>query len=274
MPIPDQVFRTQTNDEAIKYSTFRLLVKFGMSYRFNPWKFGITITTPSVGLYGNGSVQRQNSVITVSDNPADMKNNFLIMDRKSGVNTTYKHPVSIAFGIDYQSEKAHLGISAEYFFKVGTYSQIRPDAEPFVYPASYLDSASVQPLIDNYLLVNGAARPVLNLGIGFSHLLYKQLTLIAGAHTDFTSYQPTGNVRDLMHGFENFDIYHFSTGLSYKRAKQTVSLGFTYSFSPNQEVPPYAVINQDPVASENALLSSNSFSVVLGYTYYFAKFSE
>jgi hypothetical protein len=112
------------------------------------------------------------------------------------------------------------------------------------------------------------------LGIGFSHLLYKQLTLIVGAHTDFTSYQPTGNVRDLMHGFENFDMYHFSTGLSYKRAKQSISLGFTYSFSPNQKVPPYAVINQDPVASENALLSSHSYSVVLGYTYYFAKFSE
>ena len=271
---PDPIFRTETNDEAIKYSTFKLLVKLGLAYNIHPWKFGITLTTPSVGLYGKGSVQRQNSVIAVSENPADMTDNFLIMDRKTGVKAHYKHPLSIAFGVDYQTDKTRMAITAEYFFKIGTYSVMKPAAEPFLYPPSYIDSASVRQQIDSYLYVENSAGPVFNLGIGLSQVIYRQFSLLMGAYTDFSSYSKKDNTDDLMHGFENFDIYHFSTGLSYHRQKQTVSLGFTYAFSPNQKVPPYTVINQDPVNSENALLSSHSFSVVMGYTYYFAKYSE
>ena len=270
---PDHVFRTQTNDEAIKYNTFRLLMKFGMVYRTQPWKFGITLTTPSVGMYGKGDIQRQNSVIAISENPADMANNFLIMDRQAGVKATYKHPLSIAVGVDYQSLKTHVAISAEYFFRIGTYSLMKPDAEPFVYPPGYLDSASVKPMIESFLHVDNAARPVFNVGLGFSQVILKQLSLLVGAYTDFTSYTEAGQTNELMHGFGNVDSYHVSGGLSFNKPKQTITLGFTYAFTPNKDIPPYTVINQTP-AADQAHLSSHSFSVVLGYTYYFAKYSE
>jgi hypothetical protein len=270
---PDHVFRTQTNDEAIKYNTFRLLMKFGMVYQTQPWKFGITLTTPSVGMYGKGDIQRQNSVIAISENPADMADNFLIMDRQSGAKTTYKHPLSIAAGIDYQSLKTRVAITAEYFFKIGAYSLMNPDAEPFVYPPGYLDSASVKPVIESFLHVDNAAKPVLNIGVGFSQVIFKQLTFLAGAYTDFTSYTATSETNELMHGFGNLDIYHFSGGVSYNRTKQTITLGFNYAFTPNENIPPYTIINQTP-AADQALLSSHSFSVVIGYTYYFAKFSD
>jgi hypothetical protein len=271
---PDHIFRTQTNDEAIKYSTFKLLVKFGLAYNIHPWKFGVTVTTPSVGLYGKGSVQRQNSVIAISENPADMADNFLIMDRKTDVPAHYKHPLSIAFGVDYETDKTRIAISAEYFFNIATYPVMKPKAEPFLYPPTYVDSADVKQQIEHYLNVENAARPVLNVGIGLSQVIYREFSLLMGACTDFSSYSKKDNTDDLMHGFENFDIYHVSTGLSYHKQKQTVSLGFTYAFTANHKVPPYTVINQDPVNSQNALLSSHSFSVVMGYTYYFAKYSE
>ncbi len=271
---PNHVFRTETHDEAIKYSTFKLLVKLGLAYNIHPWKFGLTLTTPSVGLYGSGSVQRQNSVIAISDNPADMTENYLIMDRKKDVSASYKHPLSIAFGVNFQTEKTRIALSAECFFKIGTYSVMKPGAEPFLYPSTYADSSGVKNQIDGYLNVKVAARPVFNIGIGWSQVLYRQLSLLMGAYTDFSSYSPTPSSQDLLHGFDQFDIYHISTGLSYQRQKQTLTLGFTYAFTPNQKVPPYTVINQDPVNSGDAVLSSNSFSVVLGYTYFFAKYSE
>jgi hypothetical protein len=271
---PDHIFRTQTNDEAIKYSTFKLLVKIGLAYNIHPWKFGLTLTTPSVGLYGKGSVQRQNSVIAISENQADMADNFLIMDRKTDVQAHYKHPFSIAFGADYQSEKTRIAITAEYFFEIDPYSVMKPHAEPFLYPPSYADSLSVRQQIDSYLDVNNTARSVFNIGIGLNQVIYKNISLLMGAYTDFSSYSKQGNTKDLLHGFENFDIYHVSTGLTYHKLKQSLSLGFSYAFTPNHKVPPYTVINQDPVNSENVLLSSHSFSIVMGYTYYFAKYSE
>ena len=51
---PYYVFGTETNDEAVKYTTIGLLAKFGLSYLSGRWKYGLTITTPSLGLYGSG----------------------------------------------------------------------------------------------------------------------------------------------------------------------------------------------------------------------------
>jgi hypothetical protein len=270
---PDHIFRTKTNDEAINYNTFRLLMKFGLAYQSNPWKLGITVTTPSVGMYGKGDIQRQNSVIAISENPDDMAGNFLIMDRQVGVKASYRHPLSIAFGIDYQSENTRVAVTAEYFFRINPYALMNPQSQPFLYPPGYFDSDSVKSIIDHYLYAENAARPVLNLGIGFSQAIYKKLSLLLGAYTDFSSYTGEGRINELRHGFGNSDIYHFSTGLSYHRQKQMLSLGLTYAFTPKENIPPYTIINQSPEASQ-AQLWSHSFSVVMGYTYYFAKFSE
>lgn len=268
-----QVFRTQTNDEAIKYSTFRLLIKAGLSYSSGPWKVGLTLTTPSVSQYGKGNVQRENSVITVSENPEDMQDNFLIIDRKTGVKARYRHPLSLAVGAEYQTNATRIAVSAEYFFRIGTYHLLEPDATPFVYPSSYLDSADYQPLFDTFLQVENAARPVLNIGVGFSQVILKKFTLLLGAFTDFTSYDMPDETDELMYGFGKFDIYHGSAGLSYRMSKQSVTLGFSFGFTPSQQVSPYAVINPGGYTG-NARLSSQTYAIVLGYTYYFAKFSE
>jgi hypothetical protein len=265
------VFRTQTHDEAIKYFTIRLLAKLGLSYVSGNWKLGVTLTTPSVGLYGEGEIQRENSDIVVSDNPADLADNFMIMDRKTSVRANYKHPLSVALGVNYQLPQTRIAVSAEYFTKIGTYNLMNPDAEPFVYPPSYLDSVAFKPLINNYLKVQNASRSVLNIGMGFSQVLYKQLTFLLGASTDFSSYvQPLGE-NGLLHGLSHWDIYHFSGGLSFHKQKYTISAGFLYSLTPSSKIPPYSVINQTPEITDKAVLSGHSYSIVLGYIYYFAR---
>jgi hypothetical protein len=268
---PYYVFGSETNDEAIKYTSVGILAKFGLSYMSGKWKFGITVTTPSIGLYGSGSIQRENSNLIVSENPADMKDNFMIMDSKSGTRATYNRPVSVAAGIDYKSEKSRFVISAEYFSRINTYHLLKPDSEPFVYPTSYLDSASIKTLIDSYLNVENAARPVLNAGIGFSRLISKQLTLLLGAYTDFSSYDKPPEADELLHVSGTWNIYHFSSGISWHKQKQTVTLGFSYAYIPSEHIPPYATINQSPGLTDQAWLSARSYSIVLGYTYYFAR---
>jgi hypothetical protein len=268
---PYYVFGTETNDEAVKYTSIGLLAKFGSSYISGRWKFGITLTTPSLGLYGTGSIQRENSNLVVSENADDMKDNFLILDSKSDVKAVYKDPLSIAFGIDYKTEKTRLVFSAEYFSKISTYHLLEPDSEPFVYPTSYLDSASIKPLIDSYLHVENASRPVLNAGIGLSRSISRQFTLLLGACTDFSSYDNPPEADELLHSSGGWDIYHFSAGMSYHKTKHTVTLGLSYALTPSRHIPPYAVINQNPELSNEALLSARSYSIVLGYTYYFAR---
>jgi hypothetical protein len=267
---PDYSFVTKTNDEAIKYTSVRILAKLGLSYIPGKWKYGLTLTTPSAGFYGRGSVQRENSNIIVSENPDNMEKNFLIMDNRSDVKARYKHPLSFSFGVDYHSEKTRLAITAEYFSRIGSYHLLEPDSEPFLYPPTLIDSANVKPQIDSYLHVENSEKPVLNIGIGFSRVLYKQLTLLLGASTDFTSYDDSSDTNELVNNFGNWNIYHFSAGTSYQRQKHTLTLGLSWALTPSEYIPPYTIINQNPQTSD-ACMHSQSVSVVLGYTYHFAR---
>ncbi len=265
------VFRTQTNDEAVKYTAIRVLAKFGLSYIAGRLKYGLTLTTPSIGIFGRGSIQRENSNIVVSENPADLMKNFMIADRKTDAKTIYKHPLSIALGVDYRSPKTRLAVSAEYFSRISSYHLMQPDAEPFLYPPTYLDSVDFKPMIDNYLHIENASKSVFNVAVGFSHAIYKQLTLLLGASTDFSSYDLPNEANELLHGFSNWDIYHLSAGMSYHKQKHIVSFGLSYAITPSRHIPPYTVINQTPEITNNALMSAKSYSFVLGYTYYFAR---
>lgn len=268
------IYSTRTNDEAIKYNTFRLLGKVGLSYFTIPWKFGLTVTTPSIGLYGNGSIQRENSNIIVSEFPVDLAGNFIIMDSKNNVRADYRHPLSIATGIDYQTAKTRLAVSAEYFFRIGSYHLLEPQSEPFIYPPFLAESENLKPVIDNFLHIENAAKPVCNVSIGLSQIIYKRLSLLLGASTDFTSYDTTDESNELLHGFGGSDIYHFSSGFSYQRKNSILSLGFSYAMSPAKQIPPYTLINQTPDFTDNAHLSAQIYTIVLGYTYYLSKFSE
>ena len=53
--------------------------------------------------------------------------------------------------------------------------------------------------------------------------------------------------------------------------KHTVTLGLSYALTPSEHIPPYTIINQTPEVTSEALLSAQSYSIVLGYTYYFAR---
>jgi hypothetical protein len=264
-------YGTVTNDEAVKYYSVRVLAKFGLSYLADNWKFGLTLTTPSFRLSGNGSVQRENSDIVVSENNSDMSGNFIIMDQNSNARTNYRHPLSIAGGIDYQTSRTRLAVSAEIFAGIKDYFVMKTVSDPFVYPPSYLDSASVKPVIDSYLDVEGGARPVFNFAIGLNQAIFKRINLLLGASTDFSSFDASSEGSEMNSGFGAWDIYHLSAGLSYHRDKHTVTLGCSYSFTPSQSIPPYTIINQTPEFTDKALLSSHSWAVVLGYIYYFKR---
>jgi hypothetical protein len=89
---PNYILNSLTKDEAIKYYAINLLAKFGLSCTSGSWKFGLTITTPSLGLGGKGSIQRGSSNVVVSEKPADMADNFFIMDRASETHASYNIP--------------------------------------------------------------------------------------------------------------------------------------------------------------------------------------
>jgi hypothetical protein len=270
----EYILNTTTNGGATKYHVASLLAKIGVAWFNGPWKLGVTLTTPSLGLYGKGDTKKENSSMVVSGNPDDLTGNYLISELVSNVKTTYKHPLSIAWGVDFHLPKTRIAISAEYFFKINSYHMMQPDATPFVYPPTLLQVDTITSKLDTYLNIDKAAKPVFNAGIGISQAIYKNITLLLGANTDFSSFEKVKETNLLLFGLGNWHLYHISAGLSYRKRKHLLAAGISYAIAPSKDVPPSAIINNTADQPSQARISSRTYSFILGYTYYFGKNNE
>jgi len=261
------LFGSVNNDRSLKYKTFSGLFKFGAAYQTGRWKFGLTLTTPSIQVYGRGDIQREESLIAIDT--AGGGGGEVVMGRKTGIRAIYRRPLSIGFGVEYATAKTRISISGEYYTRIKVYHLFEPQSDPFVYPES-ADTGSTHAELESFLHVQNASNPVFNIGIGFSQDLGSKFTLMLGARTDFSSYTNPQEGDNFLHNNAGWDLYHLSAGLSYHQKRNTVTVGFTYSFSPAKSIDQMDVVI--PVEySGNPVVYATSYGLVIGYTYYFPK---
>ncbi|MCX6281943.1 MAG: hypothetical protein NTU51_08265 [Bacteroidetes bacterium] len=261
-------FGSANNDRNLKYKTFSGLLKFGVAYQTGRWKFGLTLTTPSLQVYGSGDIQREISIIAIDT--AGGGGGEVVMGRQTGISAKYKRPLSIGLGVEYCSAKTRIALSMEYYSKIKIYHLFEPESNPFIYPES-ADTGSTHNKLESFLHVQNAANPVFNFGIGFSQDLSSKFTLMLGFRTDFSSYVEPEEGDNFLHNSASWDMYHFSAGVSYHQKRNSVTVGFTYSASPAKPIAP----NNDLVVpvdfTGNPVVYAQSFGLVIGYTYYFPK---
>jgi len=262
------VFGSINNDRTLKYKTFSGLFKFGAAYQAGKWKFGLTVTTPSIQAYGKGDIQREISLIALDT--AGGGGGYVVMGRKTSIPAKFRRPLAIGFGVEFTSAKTRVAFSCEYYTKINIYHLFEPQSDPFVYPES-ADTGSVHNELESFLHVQNAAKPVFNVGLGFSQDLGSKFTLILGARTDFSAYQQPEEGDNFLHNSASWDMYHFSAGVSYHQKRNTVTVGFTYSASPSKSI----MQNDDLVVpvedTGNPVVYATSFGLVIGYTYFFPK---
>jgi hypothetical protein len=291
--------------QSVEMSTFRGIGKIGLALSYSRIDFGLTITTPSLPLYGSTTIQRDElfSNINLDDKnfseysqnatnntqfilAADSfrfdlnQNTFTVNGRQSSgtdkIKTTYKSPLSIAAGIVFKSKsldeylmpRRKFFFSFEYFNAIAPYYLIEPEAR-----------GVIRPLNDNYkytsvdfMRIMEAPRSVLNIAIGYEQRLTKKINLLASFRTN-NSFMD-GYYSDMSISQSFWNLWHFSFGGIYKKKRSDISIGISYCDGFGQ-MQPYVVMT-DP--TEKNYLQGNdyittsifrSISFSLGYNYYF-----
>jgi hypothetical protein len=80
IPIVDSSYYVASfsNYDDILFINWKLIMKFGLNIRKENWKYGLTVTAPSINLYGDCDVQREMSVNNIrQDGPDEELFNFL-----------------------------------------------------------------------------------------------------------------------------------------------------------------------------------------------------
>ncbi|MGB5191040.1 hypothetical protein [Robiginitalea sp.] len=256
------------------YYNVRYAAKFGVVFQKDDWDVGLTLTTPSINLFGQG---------TVASNIAVRNLKLIDENRISGVatarqaelKTKYKSPFSVALGTNYTFGRSHLGVAAQYYAGIDIYDVMEPAPGSFVRP---IDLAP-QLQSDEFLSLQSAAESVFNIAIGYEYEVSESLSILGGVRSDMSYFnQDLNEFAGIKPTISNWDIYHFSGGVTLNRKNSSLSLGLLLSAGSNdsyEQSGSFDPENPDLVAGATTITkaSYSNFGLLLGYTFYFKKFS-
>ncbi len=219
----------------LKFNDYRLSGKFGIAYKRDRLSLGLTLHTPSLGgIYSDGKrVSRKEAQINITD-PAtgEPVPSFTIIDfkQKQEMNVSLKTPFSLAVGFTYslRDGRRKLYLSAEYFAGREPFRMVEAEESSDIASGAGFDEL----IYTEWLTFVSGARPVFNVGIGYSWTLREDLRLMTGFRTDF-NYQKNyefGEYEDYSRiESPNLDLYYLTCGLSWRILGQDIITGVQYT---------------------------------------------
>ncbi len=249
------------------FYNLRTFLKFGVAADFDELKLGLTLTTPSVSLYGKGSVGA-GSVKFKEDEPLGT----LEDDRQNDLDATYKTPMSLALGLEYMiTGQTIIATTIEWFAEQSNYEVITPTSRNFRVGTSlgYEDSKEV-------LTIKDGAASVVNFAIAIEQALSSTMTGYLSFRTDFETFQGyEGQLEPL--GINNWDIYHTTIGIIRQKKDSKSAIGLVYSTGHQSDFTQMANLNSSERKDDDFMLASenqtsadySALSLIIGYTYFF-----
>ncbi len=252
----------------LDYYNVRTLWKFGLAFDYGWLKAGITVTTPSMSLFGNGKVTRSSTIINLDLDGNGTGDSILADDRQEGLNSQFRSPWSFGLGVEYTAPTwTRIAFAMEWFLPVGEYSVITPKSKNFyVGLPIYADTRQE-------LRVNDQRRGALNFAIGtqqkFNEWISGTFSFRTDFHVDTDIDSPGFEI-----GVTAWNLFHVSTGLIFTSQRHEFGAGIQLSIGSGQFRQPISFVNVTEAAglvgrTHKVDQGYTSIALIVGYTYYF-----
>jgi hypothetical protein len=222
----------------IEYGHWRLLSKAGIAVDFQPVTLGLSLTTPSLGVFGTGTVF-ESQVVTGQDvdgdGREDVRKTSAVQKEQDAV---YKTSWAVGIGASYRLKRgSSLHASVEWYAAVDPFSIIKPQ--------EFQDQSSGEPFS---LGVMHATQSVINIGFGFEYQFTTRFSGYGSLGTDYSYADPSSDLT-----VTDWDLYHLITGAGFKVAQYEITFGIGYTWGSSQE---QQKVNFDDVNERNELLGT------------------
>jgi len=193
-----------------RFTNCRALFKAGLGLNFNPLTLGLTVTSPSLNLFGSGSVGTHLFVSGIDTTVFD--SNYQD-DVKSNFNSSW----AIGIGGAYKFWEIKLHLSAEWYNAIKKYYVL--DTAPYI-------SQSSGELLTNDL--THEAKSIINFGVGLDYFAEEGLIFSFSVTSDYSAY--VKNTTTNLAPNNAWNLLHISGGSSFKVWKSDITVGLVYSF--------------------------------------------
>jgi hypothetical protein len=240
------------------YYNVRILWKAGIGFTFETIRFGLTITTPSLNLFGTGEADINLNSSGIDIDGDNLPDEFLISDFQKDLPSVYNSAFATGIGIYYRFSDFKVHLAGEYYSKVSQFN--------------VLTTNKFQSQTGNFSLTNNliqALKPVFNIGFGVEYLISKKVTTYGAFVTDFSALN--NEVRS-NHSVSSWNFYHLTGGASLTFEKLELTFGLSFAFaSDNISVPLVPITPNEDIdfifQQQNAEISSFRIKFILGLTF-------
>jgi hypothetical protein len=192
------------------YSHYGMLLKLGVAWQTAGWNAGVSVTTPTLGVFGSG---RAGYTLSLAGTDADGNGRpdppFLATEDVEGLDSDYHSPWAVGFGASRRVGQTRLYLSAEWYGAVDGFTVLAlPDGSP---------------AIETLTQELGS---VLNAGVGFEHVVSDDVSVYGAFHTDFSAAAQSAASTVAM---SDWDLYHFSGGASLRVGDNRFTLGASWA---------------------------------------------
>jgi hypothetical protein len=190
-----------------------LLAKVGVGGRAGAWRYGASLTTPTIRLAGTGtrSVDR---AVAIAEPGTGLLLEYLMTATQSDLRSDYRTPLAAGAGIARDLGRATVHLAAEWYDALGSTTVL--DADPVI------DEQTTGP-IDIDLRI--ARRSIVNWGLGLEYEMTGTVSGFAGYHTD----RSTVSDDDPRGALAGWDIDHWSAGVSLSFDDKRIAIGLVYA---------------------------------------------
>jgi hypothetical protein len=228
------------------YNNWRTLLKGGIGINLNPLTMGISITTPSLNLFGSGSVGTNLFV-------SGLDTNRFSSNYQDEVKSEYKTSWAAGFGAAYRLDKFKFHISTEWYDAVKEYYVL--DTQPY------------QSQISSEVLTNDLThqtKSIINYGLGIDYFAADSLIFSVSFISDYSA---KSDEIDLNHPKTlGLDLFHISAGSTFKIWKSLLTLGLVYTYgSQNLEETINLTADENGIFSSDAKLQYSQIKVLIGF---------
>lgn len=199
-----------SNINNYRYNNCRALLKAGLGFNLNPLTLGVTVTTPSLNLFGSGSVGTH---LFASGVDTNRFNSNYQEEVKSEFNSSW----AVGIGGAYRMGKTILHLSGEWYDAINKYNVL--DTEPYA-------SQSSGEILSNDL--THEAKSIINFGFGMDYFATDSLIFSLSVTSDFSA--SVDNSTTNLAPYAGWDLVHIAGGSTFNVWKSELTVGVVYSF--------------------------------------------
>jgi len=199
-----------SNINNYRFNNCRTLLKAGIGFNLNPLTIGLTVTSPSLNIFGSGSVGTHLFISGIDTNRFD--SNY-----QEEVESKFNSSWAAGLGGAYNFGKTKLHLSAEWYDAISKYDVL--DTE------SYISQSSGEVLTND---LTHEAKSIINFGLGIDYFASDSLIFSVSVTSDFSAY--VENTTTNLASYSAWDIIHVAGGSTFHVWKSEITVGVVYSF--------------------------------------------